>query len=71
MHGSPKHFWAKAIPNHGGDLSELRSGDPSSIVLPQCSPESTIDLMDSQGIATGTLSLTATGIVGWEMGERR
>jgi predicted TIM-barrel fold metal-dependent hydrolase len=64
-------FWAKAIPNHGGDPSGPRSGDPSSTVLPQWSPESAIDFMDSQEIATGILSLTAPGIVGWGKSERR
>jgi len=64
-------LWAKAIPNHGADPSGPRSGDPSSTVLPQWSPESTIDLMDSQEIATGILSLTAPGIVGFENSERR
>jgi predicted TIM-barrel fold metal-dependent hydrolase len=64
-------FWAKALPNHGEDPSGLRSGDPSSSVLPQWSPESAIDLMDSQEIATGILSLTAPGIVGWKKDERR
>jgi len=71
LHGSPKPLWAKAIPNHGADPSGPRSGDPSSTVLPQWSPESTIDLMDSQEIATGILSLTAPGIVGFEKSERR
>jgi aminocarboxymuconate-semialdehyde decarboxylase len=64
-------FWAKALPNHGGDPSGLRSGDPSNTVLPQWSPETAIDLMDSQEIATGILSLTAPGIVGWKKEERR
>ena len=36
--------------------------------VPQWSPESTIDLMDSQEIATGILSLTAPGIVGGSEG---
>jgi 6-methylsalicylate decarboxylase len=63
-------FWAKALSNHGGDPSGPRSGDPSSTVLPQWSPESAIDLMDSQEIATGILSLTAPGIVGWQESER-
>ena len=44
-------FWAKALPTHGGD--------PSGMVIPQWSPESAIDFMDSQEIATGILSLTA------------
>jgi 6-methylsalicylate decarboxylase len=64
-------FWAKALPNHGGDPSGPRSGDPSSTVPPQWSPESAIDLMDSQEIATGILSLTAPGVVGWVQSERR
>jgi predicted TIM-barrel fold metal-dependent hydrolase len=64
-------FWAKELPNHGGDPSGPRSGDPSSTVLPQWSPESAIDLMDSQEIATGILSLTAPGIVSWDKSERR
>jgi predicted TIM-barrel fold metal-dependent hydrolase len=64
-------FWAKELPAHGGDPSGPRSGDPSHTVLPQWSPETAIDLMDSQDIATGMLSLTAPGIVGWDKGERR
>jgi hypothetical protein len=58
-------FWAKELPSHGGDPSGPRSGDPSHTVLPQWSRETAIDLMDSQKIATGMLSLTAPGIVGW------
>jgi hypothetical protein len=61
-------FWAKELPAHGGDPSGPRSGDPSHTVLPQWSPETAIDLMDSQDIATGMLSLTAPGIVGWDKG---
>jgi len=64
-------FWAKALPNHGGDPSGLRSGDPSSSVLPQWSPGSAIVMMDALEIATGLLSLTAPGIVGWKKDERR
>ncbi|MEA2733203.1 MAG: 6-methylsalicylate decarboxylase, partial [Acetobacteraceae bacterium] len=64
-------FWAKALPDHGGDPSGQRSGDPSHTVLPQWSPELAIDLMDSQEIATAILSLTAPSIVGWEQSERR
>src|SRR5260370_7409888 len=56
-------FWAKALPTHGGD--------PSGMVIPQWSPESAIDFMDSQEIATGILSLTAPSIVGWNKSERR
>jgi predicted TIM-barrel fold metal-dependent hydrolase len=64
-------FWAKALPDHGGDPSGPRSGDPTHTVLPQWSPEHAIDLMDSQKIATGILSLTAPGIVGWYKNQRR
>jgi predicted TIM-barrel fold metal-dependent hydrolase len=64
-------FWAKALPDHGGDPSGPRSGDPTHTVLPQWSPELAIDLMDSQEIATGILSLTAPGIVGWYKNQRR
>src|SRR3984893_2864980 len=64
-------FWVKALPSHGGDPSGARSGDGSSSVLPLWSPEVAIDLMDSQEIAIGILSLTAPGIVGWDESERR
>jgi 6-methylsalicylate decarboxylase len=64
-------FWAKAIPDHGGDPSGPRSGDSKNTVLPLWTPESAIQFMDSQEIATGILSLTAPGIVGWEMKQRR
>jgi aminocarboxymuconate-semialdehyde decarboxylase len=64
-------FWAKALPDHGGDPSGPRSGDPSHTVLPQWSPEHAIDLMDSQEIATAILSLTAPGIVAWDKNPRR
>jgi hypothetical protein len=37
-------FWAKALPNHGGDPSGPRSGDPSNTVLPQWSREGAIAL---------------------------
>jgi hypothetical protein len=63
-------FWAIALPDHGGDPSGPRSGDPTHSVLPQWSPELAIDLMDSQEIATGILSLTAPGIVGWYKNQR-
>jgi len=56
-------FWAKELPTHGGD--------PSGTVIPQWSPESAIDFMDSQEIATGILSLTAPSVVGWDQSERR
>jgi hypothetical protein len=76
-HGTDVHqhvlppFWANTLPTHGGDPSGPRSGDASSSVLPRWSPESAIDLMDSQEITIGSLSLTARGIVGWEKSERR
>jgi 6-methylsalicylate decarboxylase len=63
-------FWVKALPTHGGDPSGARSGDASSSLLPQWSPQSAIDLMDSQEIAVGILSLTAPGIVGWDKCDR-
>ncbi|PTU67470.1 MULTISPECIES: amidohydrolase family protein [unclassified Chromobacterium] len=50
-------FWAEALPAHGGDPSGWKS--------PAWSPQSAIDFMDSQGIATGLLSLTAPGVQGW------
>ena len=50
-------FWADARPAHGGD--------PSGWKCPEWSPQSAIDFMDSQGIATGVLSLTAPGVQGW------
>jgi len=56
-------FWAKALRTHGGD--------PSGMVIPQWSPESAIDFMDSQEVATGILSLTAPSVVRWEKSERR
>ena len=55
--------YAKALPTHGGD--------PSGTITPQWSPESAIDFMDSQEIATGILSLTAPSVVRWEKSERR
>jgi 6-methylsalicylate decarboxylase len=56
-------FYAKALPTHGGD--------PSGTVIPQWSPESAIDFMDSQEIATGILSLTAPSVVRWYTSQRR
>src|SRR5260221_2750504 len=56
-------FYAKALPTHGGD--------PSGTVIPEWSPESAIDFMDSQEIATGILSLTAPSVVRWYKSERR
>jgi 6-methylsalicylate decarboxylase len=56
-------FYAKALPAHGGD--------PSGTITPQWSPESAINFMDSQEIATGILSLTAPSVVRWDKSERR
>jgi aminocarboxymuconate-semialdehyde decarboxylase len=56
-------FWAKELPTHGGD--------PSGTVIPQWSPQSAIDMMDSQEIATGILSLTAPSVDHWDELERR
>ncbi len=53
----------EALPEHGGD--------PSGWDSPEWSPSSAIAFMDSQGIATGILSLTAPGVVGWCGVERR
>ena len=64
-------FWAEALPAHGGDPSGPRSGDPSHTVLPPWSPDSAIDFMNSQQIATAILSLTAPGITGWDNSGRR
>jgi predicted TIM-barrel fold metal-dependent hydrolase len=64
-------FWAKALPDHGDDPSGPRSGDASHTVLPQWSPEHAIEFLDAQEIATGILSLTAPGIVGWGKSDRR
>jgi 6-methylsalicylate decarboxylase len=64
-------FWAKQLATHGGDPSGARSGDPSHKVLPRWSPANAIAMMDSQEIATGMLSLTAPGIVGWKKTQRR
>ncbi|MEN7430675.1 amidohydrolase family protein [Chromobacterium sp. TRC.1.1.SA] len=56
-------FWAEALPAHGGDPSGWKS--------PEWSPQSAIAFMDSQGIATGVLSLTATGVQGWSGQSKR
>jgi 6-methylsalicylate decarboxylase len=56
-------FYAEALPTHGGD--------PSGTVIPQWSPESAINFMDAQEIATGILSLTAPSVVRWDKSERR
>ncbi|WP_279626889.1 amidohydrolase family protein [Burkholderia lata] len=56
-------FWADKLATHGGD--------PSGTVIPDWSPQSAIEMMDQQGIATGILSLTAPSVVGWQQLERR
>ncbi|QND83216.1 2-amino-3-carboxymuconate 6-semialdehyde decarboxylase [Chromobacterium vaccinii] len=56
-------FWAEALPAHGGDPSGWKS--------PEWSPQSAIAFMDSQGIATGALSLTAPGVQGWSGQSKR
>src|ERR1700737_2804816 len=53
-------FWAKK-----------RRTDPSGTVIPPWSPESAINFMDTQEIATGILSLTAPSVVRWDKSERR
>ncbi|WP_046168183.1 amidohydrolase family protein [Chromobacterium vaccinii] len=56
-------FWAEALPAHGGDPSGWKS--------PEWSPQSAIAFMNSQGIATGALSLTAPGVQGWSGQSKR
>jgi aminocarboxymuconate-semialdehyde decarboxylase len=56
-------FWAETLPAHGGD--------PSGWKTPDWSPDAAIAFMDSLGIETGILSLTAPGIVGSQGAERR
>jgi predicted TIM-barrel fold metal-dependent hydrolase len=56
-------FWAGALPAHGGD--------PSGWNSPEWTPEDAIAFMDSQQIATGVLSVTAPGVVGWQDSSRR
>lgn len=56
-------FWVSALAAHGGD--------PSGWYSPSWTPGSAIAFMDSQQIATGVLSLTAPGVMGWMGPERR
>jgi predicted TIM-barrel fold metal-dependent hydrolase len=56
-------FYAAELPTHGGD--------PSGTVIPIWSPQSAIDFMDSQQIATGMLSLTAPSVARWHNNQRR
>ncbi len=56
-------FWADGLP--------ARGGDPSGGHSLEWSPQSAIDFMDSQQIAAGILSLTASDVVGWKPSEHR
>jgi len=56
-------FYAQALASHGGD--------PSGSVTPKWSPQSALDFMDSQQIATGILSVSTPSVVGWAQTERR
>jgi predicted TIM-barrel fold metal-dependent hydrolase len=56
-------FWADALADHGGD--------PSGWNSPIWTPESAINFMDSQQIATGILSLTAPSVQGWSGSKKR
>ena len=55
-------FWARDLPDHGGD--------PSGWGAPEWSPKRLLGFMDEEGIAISLLSLTAPGIEGWQ-GEDR
>ncbi len=55
-------FWAKDLPEHGGD--------PSGWGAPEWSPEQLLGFMDEEGIAVSMLSLTAPGIEGWKGADR-
>ena len=55
-------FWARALPEHGGD--------PSGWGAPDWSPEQLLSFMDEEGIAVSMLSLTAPGIEGWRGADR-
>ena len=56
-------FYAQTLASHGGD--------PSGSATPKWSPQSALDFMDSQQIATGILSVSTPGVVGWAQTERR
>jgi len=56
-------FYAEALASHGGD--------PSGSITPDWSPQSALDFMDSQQIATGILSVSTPSVVGWAQTERR
>jgi predicted TIM-barrel fold metal-dependent hydrolase len=55
-------FWAKDLPDHGGD--------PSGWDAPEWSPEKLLAFMDEEEIAVSMLSLTAPGIEGWQGADR-
>lgn len=56
-------FWAKELPFHGGDKS--------GTVVPDWSPDRSLAFMDSQGITTSILSLTAPSVTAWPKLKRR
>lgn len=56
-------FWGEALPAHGGD--------PSGWTLPAWNPDTHVEFMDQNQIATSILSLTAPGVAGWQGDERR
>jgi predicted TIM-barrel fold metal-dependent hydrolase len=56
-------FWADKLPSNGGDHS--------GTVIPRWSPQNAVDLMNSQQIATGILSLTAPSVAARKPAERR
>jgi 6-methylsalicylate decarboxylase len=56
-------FYAEQLPACGGD--------PSGSVTPEWSPESAIEMMDALRIATGILSVSTPGVVGWPLQQRR
>ncbi len=56
-------FWKEALSENGGD--------PSGWFSPEWSPQSAIEFVDAQQIATGILSLTAPSVVGWKDEARR
>ncbi|QCE35705.1 amidohydrolase [Acetobacteraceae bacterium] len=50
--------WGKGLSEHGGD--------PSGWTLPEWTPQTALDFMDSNKIGTSVLSLTAPGVCGWK-----
>jgi 6-methylsalicylate decarboxylase len=56
-------FWGDTLPDHGGD--------PSGWTLPQWDPDTHLNFMSANQIATSILSLTAPSVVGWQEGDRR